>query len=412
MMQLYPQKPSDDHNIEQVLFEITFQKENFSSFSGIPLADISKESNFPEEEEVLFSIGSIFRIDKVQKKGRQVWKIDLTYLESSESPLYKEDGNHVNRIYKLMEDGLPFGSTRMSAILYLSGRLNEAESYCRQQIDYWSRIDPKVLKRQLENDKLFKCLSKIVNLEINEQDHVRDIKRNLEYYYLQLLKVFRDKGDDDGCLFWLEYLRHCNPHFSTSQLFLCYYHILTGEVCEHSGQLAKAYRKYIKALHISVALSKGQDYHALTQQIIINIANISLKFCPGKHEPLQLYEKVLRSFGTSTPFSHPRIGAVRLNIADYYRNISQFKLALEEYEDCLQIFVRSLPLDHVNIGLAYYGIGLCYQLINHKNDIVQAISYLEKAETIFKKHLISDHWRLIRTEQTLRRLKNKFKPNL
>jgi tetratricopeptide (TPR) repeat protein len=411
MMQLYPQKPSDDHNIEQVLFEITFQKENFSSFSGIPLADISKESNFPEEEEVLFSIGSIFRIDKVQKKGRQVWKIDLTYLESSESPLYKEDGNHVNRIYKLMEDGLPFGSTRMSAILYLSGRLNEAESYCRQQIDYWSRIDPKVLERQLEDDKLFKCLSKIVDIDIKEQN-VRDIKGNLQYYYLKLALVLRDKGDDDGCLFWSEYLRNFNPHFSTSQLYLCYYHIITGEVCEHSGQLAEAYRKYEKALYISVTLSKRQEYKIPTHDIILNIANISLKFCPQKHKPLELYEKVLENYRKSTPFSHPRIAFVKLNIADYYRNISQFKLALEEYEDCLQIFVRSLPPDHVNIGLTYYGIGLCYQLINHQNDIVQAISYLEKAETIFKKHLISDHWRLIRTEQTLRRLKNKFKPNL
>jgi tetratricopeptide (TPR) repeat protein len=158
-----------------------------------------------------------------------------------------------------------------------------------------------------------------------------------------------------------------------------------------------------------MALSQEKRDCIVAAEIIMNIGNISRNLSGKKCEPLEMYEKALDICQRVLPLGHPKIGMVRLKIGDYYRYHSQYNLALEEYEDCIHIFVRSLPLDHVNIGLIYYGIGFCYQLIHHQNHIAQAISYLQKAAIIFRKHFSLDHWHLVRTEQALQRLKNKFR---
>ncbi|CAF1136990.1 unnamed protein product [Adineta steineri] len=400
-----PDHNSSVNNIEPVFFEITIQCNKL--YMREPFANISAESSFPDEQEILFSIGSLFRINEVLNEEGKFWKINLIYMPKFESPLLKNDGNYLNTIYKHMKGHEVYTRSDMGKVLHESGKLNEAESYYRQMIDYVSQLDPQVLQQRDQEDECLKKLLQYLGAETVKVDHGKRITEKLHYYRFMLALITREKGDDDECLFWSEYLRYPDPDFQFSQLYLVYYHLLTGEVYEHSGQFKKAYQKYEKAWNTLMVMTNGEGNSRATPEIFMNIGNILLIISQGQNEPLDFYKKALNIYQGMLPSGHPKIGVGRLKIADYYRTRSQFQLALNEYEDCRQIFVRSLPFDHVNIGLAYYGMVLCYLMIDPQKNVVQTVFLLEKAKIIFKKHLSPSHRCLIRTEEVLQGLKDK-----
>jgi hypothetical protein len=103
------------------------------------------------------------------------------------------------------------------------------------------------MEQQTEEDELLIKLRHFFNLKPTEHDYVREIQEKLYFYYIQLALIARNRGDYDACLLWCEYLRLHNPDYSCHHICLCYYHLLTGQVCEHLGQLTKAWCKYEKA---------------------------------------------------------------------------------------------------------------------------------------------------------------------
>ncbi|CAF1336374.1 unnamed protein product, partial [Didymodactylos carnosus] len=315
---------TNDDNVKRVLFEISLEIDDIPSFNDIPFANISEKSDFPEEEEVLFSIGSIFRITDVRKEGKVFWKVHLVHLPSSKNPLFKPDGNHLNRIYKyLKEHELIDGSDQMGCVLHLGGKFNETEWYYRQKIDYWSRIDPRIIEQQEEeDDKLLKKLRQVFKSKPRKRDYVKAVQERLDFYYFQLALVARNKGDYNACLNWSEYLRKYDPHSFSHQVYLCYYHLLTGEVCEHLGQLAKARVKYEKAWRQLMALPEGKGDATVSTEIIINLANISLKLFRKEWKPLEFYEKALSIYRKSLPLIHPKIGQkTNIQIDMYPENV-------------------------------------------------------------------------------------------
>ncbi|CAF1462510.1 unnamed protein product [Adineta steineri] len=396
-------------DIEPVFFEITIQRNIL--YLGEPFANISAESSFPDEQEILFSIGSLFRINEVLNEEGKFWKINLIYMPKFESPLLKNDGNYLNIIYNHMKGHDMFLRSDMGKILHQAGKLNEAESYYRQKIDYVSQLDPQVLQQRDQENEFLKKITQSLGTEIVKIDYAKENKEKLQACRFILALIAREKGDDDECLFWSEYLRYPDPDFQFNQLYLVYYHLLTGEVYEHLGQLKKAYKKYEKAWNTLMVMTNGEGDRDVTPEIFTNIGNVSLILSQGKNEPLEFYKKALNIYQEMLPSGHPKIGVGRLKIADYYRSRSQFQLALNEYEDCRQIFVRSLPFDHVNIGLTYYGMALCYLMIDPQKNVVQTVFLLEKAKIIFKKHLSPSHRCLIRTEEVLQGLKDKVTTN-
>jgi hypothetical protein len=63
-----------------VLYQITIDTRVPHS---IPFAEIQYESIFEDEDEVLFSIASVFRIDTVEQYGN-MWVVDLTLINKED----------------------------------------------------------------------------------------------------------------------------------------------------------------------------------------------------------------------------------------------------------------------------------------------------------------------------------------
>ncbi|CAF4790259.1 unnamed protein product [Rotaria sp. Silwood1] len=116
-------------DLEAVLFEININ----SLLDGIkPFADVSSFSDFPQEKEILFMLGSIFRIDNVYQDENGMWIIQLNLCSDHDRDL-KPIFNHL-----LDESGncesilLAFGN-----ILQDMGKFDEAKTYydhCLKQL--------------------------------------------------------------------------------------------------------------------------------------------------------------------------------------------------------------------------------------------------------------------------------------
>ena len=63
----------DRPTLESVIFEITIDESEFGDISVI-FADVTSESNFGEEGEVLLAMGTTLRIESVEPEGN-IWKI-------------------------------------------------------------------------------------------------------------------------------------------------------------------------------------------------------------------------------------------------------------------------------------------------------------------------------------------------
>jgi tetratricopeptide (TPR) repeat protein len=107
-------------SLESVMFEIKAKPTNDRSK---PFADISKYSYFPGEAEVLFMIGSIFRLERIDHE-HNVWIIRVTLSDDGENIL-RPVLTHLKQEYGIQDNNL----YSLGKILSRMKRYEEAERY-------------------------------------------------------------------------------------------------------------------------------------------------------------------------------------------------------------------------------------------------------------------------------------------
>ncbi|CAF4364514.1 unnamed protein product, partial [Rotaria sp. Silwood2] len=119
---LYSSTVSD--NMQRILFEI----DGDPRLEGIrPFANITTLSYFPGEEEVLFMLGSIFRLVNIDQNDRGIWIVRLTLCNNSDPDL--------QAVFDYMKNQYRNGETTILSlgfILAQMGKYDEAEKYYRR----------------------------------------------------------------------------------------------------------------------------------------------------------------------------------------------------------------------------------------------------------------------------------------
>ncbi|CAF4725364.1 unnamed protein product, partial [Rotaria socialis] len=109
-------------NIEQVLFEIDA---NPALVTSKPFAGVSSYSEFADESEVLFMLGSIFRLQNVKRSSdSRVWIVRMT--------LCSDDEHDLKKVLIYMKQQLGSGETDLETfgkLLWEMGKLDLAEKY-------------------------------------------------------------------------------------------------------------------------------------------------------------------------------------------------------------------------------------------------------------------------------------------
>ncbi|CAM4962289.1 unnamed protein product [Rotaria socialis] len=122
-------------NIEPVLFEIDA---NPALVTSKPFADVSLYSEFTDESEVLFMLGSIFRLKNVKRRSDgKVWIVRMT--------LCSDDDHDLKQAFIDMKDRFLSSDINLQTLVKLlweMGELNLAEKYFMRLLEQLSPDDP------------------------------------------------------------------------------------------------------------------------------------------------------------------------------------------------------------------------------------------------------------------------------
>ncbi|CAF1019710.1 unnamed protein product [Adineta steineri] len=119
---------------ERVLFEIDADPKIVNTK---PFADISKHSHFPDESEVLFMIGSIFRLDNIYRNNNQIWIVKMTLCNDNE--------HNLKQVLMYMKQQISNKETDLRIlgnILWEMGKFGLAEKYFTRSLKQLPWNDP------------------------------------------------------------------------------------------------------------------------------------------------------------------------------------------------------------------------------------------------------------------------------
>jgi tetratricopeptide (TPR) repeat protein len=354
LAQIYTDKSSDE--LQGVLFEIDADP---GMKSIKPFADISSYSNFNEECEVLFMLGSIFHIVDICFDDEQIWLVRMK--------LCGDDKHDSKSIIEYIQNQYEKDETHLGSlgiILANMGRLKEA-------------------------DKYYTCL-------LDELPSNNPLRVGL---YCNLGLLADRKGEYDTSLKWYrKSLKLAMKICPFDSLNIVNMHNCIGLIYQEKGYFNRALKTYRTAVStFKRAQIKSHPYIASVYSNIGIVYQSKEKFSKA----LSFYKKSLALRKKYLPRNHPNIGGSYNNIGSIYYSLAKLDLALKYFNRSLEIRLKSLPSQHEDVALSYANIGLVYE---DKDDLKQALTYFQKATDIIRNILPSDHPDAIRIENDFRRL--------
>ncbi|CAF3743183.1 unnamed protein product [Rotaria sordida] len=346
---LYSTNPTDD--IEQVFFEIDAdpQLNNIKAFSKI-----TSLSYFPEEEEVIFMVGSIFRLDSIQCNNEKIWNIRMI--------LCSDDDHQLQTLFQHMKNELGTEQTNplvFGHVIRKMGKLDDAEKYYRCFLDQFSYDD-----------------------------------LNIAHCYHALGLVADDKGDYESSLIWynkslemfMRTLKSNDPNIATSYNSIAI-------VYQRKGDYIHALESYEKALSIWKQ-AFGED-HSCIGICLNNMSNVyrnEKKYLKA----LECVERALIILQKHLPVDHSDLASLYGSIGNIHLCLGHHDQALQNYNLSLKIYKKTLPPQHTDIAMTLYNIGTVHE---DKNEYQQALSYFKQAADIYRHTLPLTHPKLVQLEQ-------------
>jgi tetratricopeptide (TPR) repeat protein len=325
-----------------ILFEITVDPLIVST----PSANINEVSYFKMEEEILFSMHSVFRIGRVEQldASKRLWQVDLT--------LTSENDQQLRALTERMQEETrgPTGWHRLGKLMILLGQFNKAEELCEI-----------LLKKTTDGDEkahLYSMLGTIKNAQGQYTEAIEFNKKSIKINQ--------------------KILSPTDPDLAAS-----YNNI--GTAYDNTGEYSKALSYYEKALEIEQKTLPLNHPDLATSYN--NIGGVYTKMSEYS-KALRYYEKAVEIQQKALPPNHPDLAGSYNNIGGVYDNIVEYSKALSYYEKAVEIQQKTLPPNHPSFGTSYNNIGLVY---THMSEYSKALSYFEKALEIKQKTLPPNH---------------------
>lgn len=328
-----------------------------------PFADVSVHGHPGNDEEILFSPGSIFRLEQMEEDKNGIHIIHLT-LCSDDDEQFKPIFDHIKYQYGESEMNLlSFGN-----VLRRIGKLDDAEQ----------------------------CFHRLVA-------HTNQDQGLLSRCYHHLGRIAQAKGDYSTSLTYLnksldikqKTMDAHNPRIAQS-------HNCIGIIYQEQGEHAKAVEAFRKALMIwRHAYGKNHP----------NVAgcynNMGVVYKREKN-----YREALKSFQTALSIrerhpstTHHDIAGSHNNIGAVYERLGYHDLAIKHYNTSLKVKAKYLPTQHPSIASTFENMGYVYE---NRGAHLQALSYFEKAALIYRHCLMATHPDVIQIESSIRRVSSKL----
>ena len=358
------QNSASANDLQRVLFVIDADPH---VVKGKPFANIASFSEFAGEGEVLFMLGSIFRINEVQQsKDREYWTIRLT--------LCSDDDHDLKTIFEYLKNDQGGNDGEMNLvsfgdIVYRMGRLAEAEKYFHD----------------LLNEQL-----------LNNNDEIADC-------YHQLAHIAEGKGDYDASLYWHQKSFDVDSQrLPRDDLRLAKGYDCIGLVYREKNDCNQAFESHHKALTIRLTVL-GND-HPLIGSCYNNMGVIyySLK---QYREALKLFYTTLGIYEKHLPVDHALIGQTHSNIGINHCYLSEYKPALEHLTKALGIYRKCLPSHHHNRGQTLGHLSSVYEGMG---DYQRALSTLKEAAMNYRGSVPPTHPEVVEIEARIKLISSRL----
>ena len=367
-----------------VLFQITIDP----SILSTPFAPIKSVSAIPTEDEVLFTMNTVFRIGRIIQAEDRLWRVELTST--------KDDDQELKRLTEHIRKQIS-GSNRWQQLGYLlfkMGHFDKAEEIFKILIEETFKDDEKL------HPPVFNYLGEIKCSKGNYKEALEFYQKSLEIQqkYLELhhphlmdtynnIGLIHDSmGEYTKALeFYGKSLEIGEKSHLSNRIILAEAYNNTGAVHLHMGDYRKALEYYQKSLEIS--LETLPENHPDLATIHDNTAQAH-HYLKEYSKALEIYQKSLEIRQKSLPPNHPDFGVVYSNIGLLYYHMGDFPKALEFYQKDLQIKQKSLPPDHPNLATTYNNFGLVYSSMK---EFSKALEFYQKSLEIKLKSLPQNH---------------------
>lgn len=340
---------------EKVFIEINA---NYRMDKNNLFSNISSVSSHPERGDIVFAMGSIFRLIHIDRDIDGIWNVQMNLCASKDHQLQIALEEKREQLGIVHGDRLSFGF-----LLEDMKKFDQAEQYYR----YVLKHIPK------DHEDVTRCYHALGELMQNKGDYDGSIK-----WYEQSLAIDRQMSRED------------DPHMAIGYNSLAAAYSRTGDYT----LALEIYEKSLKILRNAL----GED-HLDTSMCYNNMGIIYHE--QGNHpHALHYFHLAWNIRRKHLSIEHPTIAQSHACIGNAHYHLAQYDLALEHYHLALVIFGKELPANDQNIGLILRNIGLVYQ---KKEEYEQARSYLEKALIIYRQLFPSTHSEVIQIEQLIQR---------
>lgn len=322
----------DTPDLEKVLFKINYNP----MIEGIkPFADITLLSEFPQEGEMLFMLGSIFQIESVCCDEDGIWIIQLA--------LYSDHDHVLKSIFYYLRKE----SNRCDLDLLVFGNVLHDMGEYKQAKNYYNR-----------------CLE-----SLPPDDH---IWKPYCYYLLGLIAT--EDGEDKYALDLFQkslYIRTQTLQSSDPSLADTLTAIARVYYMNHNFE--RALELYKEALIIFQQAFGDDD---LTSAMSYNNIGVVCRAQQKYSEALDYHQKAFAIRKRHLPSDHFRFGTSYNNMGEVYQGLGQYDVALKYYELALEVYQQSLPPQHVDIAILLVNKGLIYE---GKVNLQEALLLYKKA---------------------------------
>ncbi len=317
------------------------------SISATPFANVKNASYYREEEEILFSMHSVFRIRQVkqiEKNNNRLWQVDLTLTDDHDPQLQE--------LTKSMQDETkgPTGWFRLGRLMMKVAQFDKAQ-----------QVFEMILDRTTDEEEKGQIYHYLGGIKMDQGKYPEAIT-----YYEKSLKISQKT------------LPANHPDLATS-----YNNI--GNVYHNMGEYSKALSYYEKDLEIKQKTLPANHPHLAGSYN--NIGNVYYNM--GEYsKALSYYEKAFEIYQKTLPANHPDLATSYGNIGLVYDKMGEYSKALSSHEKVLEIRQKTLPANHPHLAISYNNIGLVY---DNMSEYSKALSYYEKALEIDQKTLPANH---------------------
>jgi tetratricopeptide (TPR) repeat protein len=340
------------NDVENVLWII----ETDTRMDDIIFAYVAPFSQHSEEEEVIFNIGSVFRIKKITlDEETNIWHVEATATNAG--------SRAVSEYMELIRNELNETSEKVifGTLLMDMGKYVTAQRYFQDLIEHSDKNHP-----------------------------------DLAAFYYNLGLTFSFQRDlhlaEQNFLQALDYQKMIKP----SQRNVVRILNALGWVYQDNGELSKAINSYTEAESIceqkleSTDLANAQTYTYMGRYYLERQQYKESNTC---------YQRAFNILRLHLPDHHQRFGIILNEIGDLRRKQGNPEEALRLYQQAEAIFDAILPEHHPCMAYCWSSMGL---VLLQLNDIEEARRYHKKALKSYKRILPPDHINISISEKNLK----------